>query len=85
MIKTIEVPTSEMEIVRCPQHDIYHGGACYGVKPKYYDGFKELKDFIARPATFPNQVQFVELWFLSSAHSKALRSSSQSFFVGTLH
>ena len=39
MIKTIEVPTSEMEIVRCPQHDIYHGGACYGVKPKYYDGF----------------------------------------------
>ena len=37
-MQIIEVSTSEMEVVRCLQHDIYHGGACYGVKPKEYDG-----------------------------------------------
>ena len=28
-----EVVVCEMEIVRHPSGDLYHGGACYGVKP----------------------------------------------------
>lgn len=39
MTKIIEISTSEMEIVRCPKFDIYHGGACYGVKPKDENAF----------------------------------------------
>lgn len=39
MIKSIEVPTSEMEIVRYPQWDEKCGYPCYWLKPKAYNRF----------------------------------------------
>lgn len=39
MYEVIEVSVCEMEIVRCPKWDLYHGGACYGVKPKDEESF----------------------------------------------
>lgn len=39
MYKTIKVPASEMEIVRCPQFDVDFRGICYGLKPKCADSY----------------------------------------------
>ena len=39
MYKVIEVPTSEMEIVRCPKFDVCHGGECYALQPKCADSY----------------------------------------------
>lgn len=39
MLKTIVVPSSEMEIVRCPQWDDKFGGECWGLKPKNHNAY----------------------------------------------
>ena len=38
-MRTVVVSSEEMEIVRCPQWDVIHGGECWGLKPGNENSF----------------------------------------------